>query len=166
MDHLTPQRVEWNRRNPWEQEMPELNISREKVAFLIDKAREFDVKDLPAELEDGSNPSDDREWEVLEDDGSDCVAIEMAGFIRALNEDEQVDLVALMWLGRGDATIEEWDDLRARSAERRNRYRNPRWEMVRYLLGEPLLGDLLAEGLDKFGFSWADELPDSMQEEE
>ena len=41
--------------------MPELNISREKVAFLIDKAREFDVKDLPAELEDGSNAADDRE---------------------------------------------------------------------------------------------------------
>jgi hypothetical protein len=34
---------------------------------------------------------------------------------------------------------------------------------VRYVLGEPLLGDLLAEGLDKFGFSWADELPVSMQ---
>ena len=38
--------------------MPELNISREKVAFLIDKAQEFDVKDLPAELESRSNASD------------------------------------------------------------------------------------------------------------
>jgi len=147
--------------------MPELNISREKVAFLIDKAREFDVKDLPGELEDGSNPCDDREFEVLEDDPSkDSVASEMASFIRALNEDEQIDLVALIWLGRGDATIEEWDDLRARSAERRTAYRNPRSETVRYVLGEPLLGDLLAEGLDKFGFSWADELPESMQEKE
>ena len=147
--------------------MPELNISREKVAFLIDKAREFDVKDLPAELEDGSNPGDEREFEVLEDNPSeDAVASEMSGFIRALNEDEQIDLVALIWLGRGDATIEEWDDLRARSAERRAAYRNPRRETVRYVLGEPLLGDLLAEGLDKFGFSWADELPESMQEEE
>jgi hypothetical protein len=146
--------------------MPELNISREKVAFLIDKAREFDAKDLPAELEDGSNPGDDREYEVLEDNPSeDSVAAEMASFIRALNEDEQIDLVALMWLGRGDATIEEWDDLRGRSAERRSAYRNARRETVRYVLGEPLLGDLLAEGLDKFGFSWADELPDSMQEE-
>jgi len=100
--------------------MPELNISREKVAFLIDKAREFDAKDLPAGLEDGSNPGDDREIEVLEDDPSeDSVLNELASFIRALNEDEQIDLVALIWLGRGDATIEEWDDLRARSAERR-----------------------------------------------
>ena len=104
--------------------------------------------------------------DVLEDNPSeDPVAAEITGFIHALNEDEQIDLVALMWLGRGDATIEEWDDLRARSAERRSAYRNARSETVRYLLGEPMLGDLLAEGFDEFGFSWADELPDSMQEE-
>ena len=89
----------------------------------------------------------------------------MASFIRALNEDEQVDLVALIWLGRGDGTIEEWEDLRARSAERRSEDRDPRWETVRYVLGEPLLGDLLAEGLDKFEVSWVDELPGSMREE-
>ena len=145
--------------------MPELNISREKVAFLIDKAHEFDVKDLPTELESGSNPTDDNEIEVLEADGSDSVASEMTSFIRALNEDEQIDLVALMWLGRGDGTIEDWEDLRVRSAERRSGYRNPRWETVRYVLGEPLLGDLLAEGLDKFGISWVDELPESMQKD-
>jgi hypothetical protein len=148
-----------------ERAMPELDISREKVAFLIDKAHEFDVKDLPAELESGSNPTDDNEVGVLEDGGSDLVASEMASFITALNEDEQIDLVALLWLGRGDGTIEEWEDLRARSAERRSGYRKPRWETVRYLLGEPLLGDLLAEGLDKFGVSWVDELPESMREE-
>jgi hypothetical protein len=145
--------------------MPELNISREKVAFLIDKAQEFDVKDLPAELESGSNASDDGEIGVLEDDGSDSVASEMASFIKALNEDEQIDLVALMWLGRGDGTIEEWEDLRARSAERRGEYRNPQRETAGYVLGEPLLGDLLAEGLDQFGVSWLDELPESMKEE-
>jgi hypothetical protein len=148
----------------WEREMPELNISREKVAFLIDKAQQFDVKDLRTDPDSGSNPADDNEVDVLEDNGSDSVADELASFIRALNEDEQIDLVALMWLGRGDGTIEEWDQLRARSAERRSGYRNPRRESVRYVLGEPLLGDLLAEGLDKFGIAWVDELPESMQE--
>jgi hypothetical protein len=142
--------------------MPELSISREKVAFLIEKAHEFDVKDLPVDLDSGSNPTDDNAVDVLEDDGSDAVGSEMASFIRALNEDEQIDLVALLWLGRGDGTIEEWDDLRSRSAERREGYRNPRSETVHYLLGEPLLGDLLAEGLDKFGVSWVDERPESM----
>jgi hypothetical protein len=141
--------------------MPELAISREKVSFLIEKAREFDVKDLPADLDSGSNPTDDNEIDVLEDNSCDPVAREMASFIRAMNEDEQTDLVALMWLGRGDATIEQWDDLRRQSAERRDEYaaRNARYETVRYLLGEPLLGDLLAEGLDKFGISWVEERP-------
>jgi len=137
--------------------MPELNISREKITFLIERAREFDAKDVPSDTGSGSNPTDDDEIDVLEDTASDPVARELASFIRALNEDEQVDLVALMWLGRGDGGIEDWNELRARSAERRNTYRNPRRETVRYLLGEPLLGDLLAEGLGRFGYSWADE---------
>ena len=140
--------------------MPELAVSREKVSFLIEKAREFDVKDLPADEESGSNPVDDAEVDVLQD-GSDAVAAEIASFVRALNEDEQIDLVALMWLGRGDGTIDEWEDLHSRAAERRNGYRNPRRETVRYLLGEPLLGDFLADGLDRFGISWADEVPTS-----
>jgi hypothetical protein len=153
-----------------ERAMPELAISREKLGFLIEKARGFDAKDLPVDLDSGSNPIDDDEIDVLEDTKRDPVARELMSFIRAMNEDEQIDLVALMWLGRGDGTIEEWDDLQARSAERRNSYRNPRWETVRYVLGEPLLGDLLAEGLDKFGYSWADEeerpVPDSSSESE
>jgi hypothetical protein len=142
-----------------ERAMPELSISREKVTFLIAKAHEFDVKDLPADVDSGSNPADDDEIDVLEDTCSDPVARELASFIRAMNEDEQIDLVALMWLGRDDGTIEEWDELRNRSAERRNGYRNPRLEIARYLLGDPLLGDLLAEGLGKFGYSWAEEEP-------
>jgi hypothetical protein len=142
---------------PEEHGMPELNISREKVTFLIERAREFDAKDLPADTESGSNPADDEDIDVLEDTTGDPVARELASFIGAMNEDEQVDLVALMWLGRGDGGIEEWNELRARSAERRTTYRRPRRETVRYLLGEPLLGDLLAEGLGRFGYSWADE---------
>src|SRR5712671_6022416 len=78
-----------------EQAMPELAVSREKISFLIEKAQEFDVKDLPADEESGSNPADDNEIDVLEDDGSDSVASEIASLIRALNEDEQIDLVAL-----------------------------------------------------------------------
>jgi hypothetical protein len=85
------------------------------------------------------------------------VADELSSFIRAMNEDEQLDLVALMWLGRGDGTIEEWDELRGRAVEARAEYSSPRAETARYLLGEPLLSDYLAEGLDGFGISWSDE---------
>jgi Protein of unknown function (DUF3775) len=137
--------------------MPELAISAEKVAFLIEKAREYDVKETNSDPDSGSNPTDDNAVDVLEDNGSDPVGRELASFIVALNEDEQIDLVALIWLGRGDGGPDDWDDLRARAIERRGEYRNPRRETAHYLLGEPMLGDLLADGLDAFGVDWTDD---------
>lgn len=137
--------------------MPELAISAEKVAFIIEKAREFDVKDAASDQESGSNAADDDEIDVLEDTNSDPVAAELAGFIQAMNEDEQLDLVTLMWIGRGDGGADEWDDLRARAAEARAEYKAPRREAVQYLLGEPMLGDFLADGMDELGIDWSDE---------
>ena len=148
--------------------MPELSISPEKLAFIIEKAREFDVKEGSSDLDSGSNAADDGMIDVLEDNGRDPVVRELSGFIRALNEDEQVDLVALMWLGRGDGGIEDWDELRASAMEARGEYDNPRRETTQYLLGEPMLGDLLADGLEEFGVDWTDEriTPDSSSESE
>src|SRR5882757_4020190 len=137
--------------------MPELTISPEKVGFLIEKAREFDAKDMPADPDSGSNGADDGMIDVLEDNGSDPVVREITGFIDALTEDEQIDLVALTRLGRGDGTIEEWKDLRREAAEGRN------GRTARYLLGEPMLGDLLAEGLEEFGLDWTGERTSPVQ---
>jgi hypothetical protein len=131
--------------------MPELSISAEKVGFLIEKMREFDVKEAATDPDSGSNATDDNMIDVLEDDGNDPVVREITGFITAMSEDEQIDLVALMRLGRGDGAIEEWDDLRREAAEGRDR------STARYLLGEPLVSDYLAEGLDAFGLSWGEE---------
>ena len=148
--------------------MPELAISPDKLAFIIEKAREYDVKEGASDPDSGSNAADDDMVDVLADDGQDPVARELVGFIRALNEDEQIDLVALMWLGRGDGSIEEWEDLRASAVDIRGEYSNPRQETAQYLLGEPMLGDLLADGLDEFGIDWTDEriTPDSSSESE
>ena len=131
--------------------MPELGISTEKVGFLIEKAREFDVKEANSDPDSGSNGADDGMTDVLEDNGEDPVVSEISGIINAMTEDEQIDLVALMRLGRGDGTIEEWQDLRRQAADGRN------GRTASYLLGEPMLGDLLAEGLDAFGLTWTGE---------
>jgi hypothetical protein len=143
--------------------MPELAISPEKLAYIIEKAREYDVKESETDPDSGSNPTDDDAIDVLEDDGSDPAGQELEGIIRALNEDEQIDLIALTWLGRGDGDIGDWDELRRRAEERRSEYRNPRRETVHYLLGEPMLADFIADGLDAFGVEWGDErsTPDS-----
>lgn len=131
--------------------MPELTIAADKVAFLIEKAREFDVKEEASDPDSGSNAADDDMVDVLEDNGDDPVVREISGFINALTEDEQIDLVALMRLGRGDGDIDDWDDLRREAGEQRNA------RTARYLLGEPMLGDLLAEGLAAFGVDWTEQ---------
>jgi hypothetical protein len=66
-------------------------------------------------------------------------------FIRALDEDEQTNLVALAWVGRGTYDLSEWNEaLREARSEHNKR-------VAEYLLGLPLLGDYLEEGLAAFG---------------
>jgi hypothetical protein len=84
---------------------------------------------------------------VLEDRRDDPVREELAAVISTMSFDEQVDLVTLTWMGRGDGTIADWNDLRDLACSRHNK------RTARYLLGIPLLGDYLAEGLAQFGYS-------------
>lgn len=127
--------------------LPDLAISAEKVAAIIAKARQFDVKDVVTDPGSASNASDDAMLSVLEDHSDDPVRAELTAIIRGLNEDEQVDLVALAWLGRGDGDIDDWADLHAEASRAHNK------TTAEYLLGTPLLGDLLEEGLAQFGHS-------------
>lgn len=129
---------------------PSLTITTDKVCFIIVKAREFDVKDVVTDPDDASNATDDSMVSVLEDHGDDPVADEIRGFLRAMNEDEQIDLVALTWLGRGDGTIDDWDELRAEATRAHNK------RTASYLLGIPLLADHLEEALSQFGRSCED----------
>jgi hypothetical protein len=125
----------------------DLAIATDKVCFVAVKAREFDVKDLVTEPNPGSNPTDDRMIAILEDHKDDPVVRELTAFIGALNADEQIDLVALAWLGRGDGGLDDWAELRAQAAGEHSR------RAVHYLLGLPLLADYLEEGLSLFGRS-------------
>jgi hypothetical protein len=126
---------------------PDLSISPEKVCYIIVKAREFDAKDVVTDPDDASNPTDDAMVSVLEDHRDDPVVQEIAAAIFAMSEDERVDLVTLVWLGRGDGSLEDWDELRAEAARSHNK------RTASYLLGMPLLPDYLAEGLAQLGYS-------------
>jgi len=94
------------------EKMPDLSISREKVCYIIAKAREFDAKDVVTDPDDASNPTDDAMISVLEDHRDDPVVQEIAAAIFGMSEDEQIDLVTLAWIGRGDGSIEDWDAAR------------------------------------------------------
>ena len=126
-------------------ELPDLSVSDEKLCFIIAKAREFDVKDVVTDPDDASNPTDDAMLAVLEDHKDNPVVQELVAVINSMSVDEQVDLVALTWLGRGDGAIEDWDELRAEAARAHNR------RTAAYLLGIPLLADYLGEAVSLFG---------------
>ena len=136
-------------------ELPTLSISPEKAYFIVAKARQFDVKVGVTDPGSGSNSSDDGMRSVLEDLPDDPVRAELVSFIHDLNDDEQIDLVALAWLGRGDGEIGNWDELRAEAARAHNK------RTATYLLGMPMLSDHLEEALSKFGHS-AEEVQDML----
>ena len=129
---------------------PTLIISSESVCFIIVKAREFDVQDVVTDPDSGSNAFDDKMATVLEAHADDLTQKELMAFINALSEEEQTDLVALLWLGRGDGTMEDWNDLRDEAQRQHNN------RTAAYLMGEPLLSDHLEEGLSQFGFTCED----------
>ncbi len=132
---------------PAEEEEVTLAISPEKVCFIIVKAREFDAKDEVTEPDPGSNPSDDMDVAVLEDHEDDPVVEELTSYIDSLSEDEQIDLVALAWLGREDYSANDWQTVREEAARAHNQ------RTASYLLGMPLVADFLEEGISMLGYS-------------
>ena len=129
-------------------------IDPDTVRMVIAKARVFDA-DMANGDEDGDlaatapHTSDEmiEDDEVEETPEGDPLFDELRDIINDLNEDEQVELVALTWLGRGSYTVDEWDQ----AMEEAGRAHNER--TAQYLLGMPLLADYLAEGLAAFGES-------------
>lgn len=123
--------------------MPELQIAPEKVGWIILKVRALDAKVAPSI--DAVDASDDDESELIDSRRNDSGEAEVIGFIRGLNEDEETDLVALAWVGRGTFDIEDWQEARRTARSERTT------RTERYLLGMPMLADYLAEGLEAFG---------------
>lgn len=129
---------------------PDLAISLERVCFVIIKARQFDAKDETTEPDVASNPSDDHMASVLEEHEDDPVEEELRRFIIGMSVDEQIDLVALAWLGRNEGELADWQAVRDEATRRHTRYTPD------YLLGMPLLADYLEAGLDLMGLSCQD----------
>jgi hypothetical protein len=127
-----------------------LEISSDKVAFVILKAREYDADvTIPGESFSAIKTEGDADA-IPEDRSSDTTRNEVSEFISGLNEDEQADIVALVWIGRGTYSAEEFEDaVEMAKAERTNPTED-------YLLGIPLLADYLEAGMEKLGYAIED----------
>jgi hypothetical protein len=126
-----------------------VTIPLEKLAFIVAKAREFDAEVEPDGDggDDASNPTDDGERAILQDTADNPTLQELRDAIDDLNVDERDELLALVWIGRGDFTNEEWDDAVGEARDLANR------RDADYLIGTPLLADYIEEGLAAFGLS-------------
>jgi len=126
--------------------IPNLSISPEKVFFVISKSRQLEneMGGSGVILDSGDN---DLSYGSI-GRGEDTDRNELVGFIRDLNIDEKIDLVALMWLGRGDGDLSSWKDLHAQATQASNR------RTASYLVGTPMLADYLEEAMVQFGKSF------------
>jgi hypothetical protein len=128
-----------------------LSVPLPKLAFLIVKARAFDAEVPPVGAEDGSDMPDDKAVAALEDTPDNPTREELDGALRELNVDQINEVLALMWIGRGDYDEDQWEEALTAARETSNR------RVISYILETPLLADLLEEGLDRLGYNVSDE---------
>lgn len=123
-----------------------LNVSGESVCRLVELSQAFQALEPTVLPDDGSNPTDEPDDvpspTTEEDDPSRA---EFRAVVADLEPDQQTEVVALMWLGRGDFQEDEWEGAL--------RLAHDEWtpETADYLLGHPLLAEYLVEGLAIFG---------------
>jgi Protein of unknown function (DUF3775) len=118
----------------------------DQLAYIIEKAREFDAQTAPVDSDSGSNPSDDNNVAILEGSADNPARQELVAALDALDEDQRIEILALMWLGRGDFDRSEWRDALAQAREIHNAAE------TQYLVGTPLLADYLGEGIAALGY--------------
>jgi hypothetical protein len=124
-----------------------LTIPLDKLAFIIEKAREFDVEVAPVNENERADSEDEGVLEILDETRNNPTYQELVGSIETLNDDERDEIVALTWLGRGDFSKEEWQNAVVAAHERHN------GREAGYLAGTPLLADYLEEGVSQLGYS-------------
>lgn len=88
----------------------ELSVSLEDICRIVLRLREYEAQVPAVDPDEGSNPSDDKDVSVLEDEANESVEEELIAAISDLADEEQQELVALALVGRGSFDGSEWDD--------------------------------------------------------
>ncbi len=124
--------------------MAEFNVNKDTVRFLIDAAHEFHTRDDVSFDDEPDFVNEDFSRQVATDFAGDTYYQELKSTINDLEPDQQMSLVALMWIGRGDFSMDEWAEALQQAAES--------WtdHTADYLIGTSLLADYLGEGLEQF----------------
>ena len=124
-----------------------LNTNPENICQLIQLSRQFHGQEAVVIPDVGPAPESDWSVQILAGHADDPTLQEFYAVVDDLEPDQQQEVVALLWLGRDDYTLEEWDDALAYAQECWNE------QTADYLLSHPLLADYLSEGLDLHGYA-------------
>lgn len=122
-------------------------VNPDIVCRLIELAREFHAQEEVVFPEVNGNPSGDWATQMLANHAEDMTFQEFRSIISDLDPDQQQQIVALLWTGRGDYSLEEWDDALAQAIDD--------WtpNTAEYLIVHPMLAEYLIEGLEQFDHS-------------
>lgn len=123
--------------------MDNLTLNPEFLQSLIFKLRSVMAQEEEVSPDSGSNPADDERAAVLQENPDNLTAAEITAQVEDLEPDQQAELVAIMWVGRGDFEPEEWEEALAMAADRTD---NP---TAAYLLSHPHVADYLDEGVER-----------------
>lgn len=124
-----------------------LNINPETVCYIILKAKEFQAKEDVNFPENIPESEYEYDWaQILADHPDDLTYIEIEKIIEDSEPDQQVDLLTLMYIGRGDFDGNEW------SAVRKEAKNNLAPNLTGYLLSKPLIADYLEKALEFLGY--------------
>lgn len=125
----------------------ELTVSLEDVCRLIVRAREYEAQVPAIEADDEADPTDsDDPMAVLEDEANETIEEEIRAFIDELADDEQAEILALAFVGRGTFDASEWDE----ALEAAN---DDGEAIVEQLMEMPMLAGYLDAGLAAFDLS-------------
>jgi len=127
-----------------------LHISLETVCYIIAKARGLQAKEDVVIPDTASGPSEDWALQVLADHDGDYTLAELVDAIGEMNQRQRAELVALLWVGRGDYDIEDWE------AAVDDAIGDHSVSAAQYLLSHPMVSDHLEEGLIAHGYSCED----------
>jgi hypothetical protein len=125
---------------------PSLQVNPDDVCQLIQLARDFHAQDSVVFDDEPESLTDDLVFDALERHGEDPIVAEFRNIIADLDRSQQVQVVTLLWVGRGDYDLTEWKEAIDDAEEQWTDY------TADYLLAHPLLADYLGDGLEMLGY--------------
>jgi Protein of unknown function (DUF3775) len=126
----------------------------ETLALIIAKARAMpDDEDASVDSGDDEEALDEDEEAAMlaadegEPEDEDLDDDELTELLASLSDQDLVELLALMWVGRGEFDLDSWDGAVSKARDIGDE------DALTHLLSTDDLGDLLEDGLTQLGYA-------------